>query len=71
MRTCPRESLTYRITRLMHILSLSNSVLNAVGFDAVYVQFYNNYCGLNNYNNVNDWNFATWYAIYQAPLLVC
>ncbi|EKM58395.1 glycoside hydrolase family 18 protein [Phanerochaete carnosa HHB-10118-sp] len=36
------------------------SVINAVGFDAVYVQFYNNYCGLNNYNDANDWNFATW-----------
>ncbi|KIP08233.1 carbohydrate-binding module family 5 protein [Phlebiopsis gigantea 11061_1 CR5-6] len=36
------------------------SVINAVAFDAVYVQFYNNYCGLTNYNNVNDWNFATW-----------
>ncbi|KAG6371736.1 hypothetical protein JVT61DRAFT_9086 [Boletus reticuloceps] len=21
----------------------------------------NNYCGLNNYGNTNDWNFATWY----------
>ncbi|KAF7789642.1 hypothetical protein EIP86_000588 [Pleurotus ostreatoroseus] len=36
------------------------SVINAVGFDAVYVQFYNNYCGLNNFANTNDWNFATW-----------
>ncbi|KAF8548187.1 glycoside hydrolase [Imleria badia] len=34
--------------------------LNAVSFDAVFVQFYNNYCGLNNYDNTNDWNFATW-----------
>ena len=33
-----------------------------MAFDAVYVQFYNNYCGLTNYNNVNDWNFATWYV---------
>ncbi|GJF00072.1 glycoside hydrolase family 18 protein [Phanerochaete sordida] len=36
------------------------SVINSVGFDAVYVQFYNNYCGVNNFNNPNDWNFATW-----------
>ncbi|KAI6156537.1 carbohydrate-binding module family 5 protein [Pisolithus tinctorius] len=36
------------------------TTLNAVGFDAVYVQFYNNYCGLNNYNNVNAWDFGTW-----------
>ncbi|KAF5373590.1 hypothetical protein D9758_000802 [Tetrapyrgos nigripes] len=35
-------------------------VLNAVGFDAVYVQFYNNFCGLNNFDNPNAWNFATW-----------
>lgn len=36
------------------------TTLNAVGFDAVYVQFYNNYCGLNNYNNANAWDFGTW-----------
>lgn len=36
------------------------NTLNAVGFDAVYVQFYNNYCGLQHYKNRNDWNFATW-----------
>ncbi|KAL0954740.1 hypothetical protein HGRIS_003692 [Hohenbuehelia grisea] len=34
--------------------------LNAVGFDAVYVQFYNNFCGLTNFNNPNAWNFAQW-----------
>lgn len=34
--------------------------LNAVGFDAVYVQFYNNWCGLQNYNNPDAWNFGTW-----------
>ncbi|KAI0058757.1 glycoside hydrolase [Artomyces pyxidatus] len=31
--------------------------LNEASFDAVYVQFYNNYCGL---NYPNDYNFATW-----------
>ncbi|TFK54271.1 hypothetical protein OE88DRAFT_1717499 [Heliocybe sulcata] len=31
--------------------------LNAASFDAVYVQFYNNYCGL---NHASDYNFATW-----------
>ncbi|THH05660.1 hypothetical protein EW145_g4631 [Phellinidium pouzarii] len=36
------------------------SVINAVGFDAVYVQFYNNFCGLQAFSNPNDWNFATW-----------
>ena len=35
-------------------------VLNAAEFDAVYVQFYNNFCGLTNYNNPNAWNFAQW-----------
>lgn len=36
------------------------TTLNQFGFDAVYVQFYNNYCGLTNYNNPNAWNFGTW-----------
>jgi len=36
------------------------AVINAVGFDAVYVQFYNNFCGLQAFSNPNDWNFATW-----------
>lgn len=36
------------------------AVLNSVGFDAVYVQFYNNWCGLANYNNPNAWNFNAW-----------
>jgi len=36
------------------------SIINSVGFDAIYVQFYNNYCGLTNFGNTNDWNFATW-----------
>ncbi|RDX56968.1 glycoside hydrolase [Lentinus brumalis] len=31
--------------------------LNAAHFDAVYVQFYNNYCGL---DQPSDYNFATW-----------
>ncbi|KAG6375334.1 glycoside hydrolase family 18 protein [Boletus reticuloceps] len=29
------------------------NTINAVPFDAVFVQFYNNYCGLNNYGNTN------------------
>lgn len=36
------------------------TTLNEVGFDAVYVQFYNNWCGLNNYDNSNAWDFSTW-----------
>ncbi|KAF9460547.1 glycoside hydrolase superfamily [Collybia nuda] len=35
------------------------STLNAVGFDAVYVQ-YNNFCGVQNFNNPNAWNFNQW-----------
>ncbi|KAN0120794.1 glycoside hydrolase family 18 protein [Russula decolorans] len=34
--------------------------LNAVGFDAVYVQFYNNYSGLQTFHDSNGWNFAQW-----------
>ncbi|KAI0034208.1 glycoside hydrolase [Vararia minispora EC-137] len=36
------------------------NTLNTVAFDAIYVQFYNNFCGLTNFNNPNDWNFGTW-----------
>ncbi|KAH7883832.1 glycoside hydrolase family 18 protein [Phlebopus sp. FC_14] len=36
------------------------SVMNQVGFDAIYVQFYNNFCGLENYNVVSDWDFGIW-----------
>jgi len=36
------------------------SVINAVGFDALYVQFYNNFCSVAEFSNVNDWNFGTW-----------
>ncbi|KAJ7274559.1 glycoside hydrolase [Mycena haematopus] len=36
------------------------SIINAVGFDALYVQFYNNYCAVGNYPNANDWDFAEW-----------
>ncbi|KAF8559335.1 glycoside hydrolase family 18 protein [Imleria badia] len=36
------------------------SVIDQVGFDAIYVQFYNNQCGLKNYNIALDWNFGVW-----------
>ncbi|TFK57492.1 class III chitinase [Heliocybe sulcata] len=36
------------------------AVLNAASFDAVYVQFYNNVCGLQNYDTANDWDFGLW-----------
>ncbi|THH09867.1 hypothetical protein EW145_g1710 [Phellinidium pouzarii] len=36
------------------------SVLNSANFDAVYVQFYNNVCGLNNFDLAQDWDFGLW-----------
>ncbi|KAI0819279.1 glycoside hydrolase superfamily [Trametes gibbosa] len=36
------------------------TVLNQAYFDAVYVQFYNNWCGLQNYNNVWAWDYSSW-----------
>jgi chitinase len=36
------------------------TTLNEFGFDAVYVQFYNNYCGLTNYDNPNAWDYSIW-----------
>ncbi|OSC97688.1 carbohydrate-binding module family 5 protein [Trametes coccinea BRFM310] len=36
------------------------TVLNLASFDAVYVQFYNNWCGLQNYNNIWAWDFSSW-----------
>ncbi|PIL27020.1 hypothetical protein GSI_10159 [Ganoderma sinense ZZ0214-1] len=37
-----------------------STVLNAAEFDAVYVQFYNNFCSLPNFNNPSAWNFGQW-----------
>ncbi|RXW16586.1 hypothetical protein EST38_g9260 [Candolleomyces aberdarensis] len=36
------------------------TVLNAAVFDAVYVQFYNNNCGLQNFGQAASWNFGSW-----------
>ncbi|KAF8436485.1 glycoside hydrolase superfamily [Boletus edulis BED1] len=36
------------------------TTLNKFAFDAVYVQFYNNYCGVNNFANTNAWDFGMW-----------
>ncbi|EMD33967.1 glycoside hydrolase family 18 protein [Gelatoporia subvermispora B] len=36
------------------------SVINAEPFDAVYVQFYNNYCELTEFSDPNDWDFSVW-----------
>ncbi|KAF9648538.1 class III chitinase [Thelephora ganbajun] len=35
-------------------------VLNSASFDAIYVQFYNNPCGLQNFNSASKWNFGIW-----------
>ncbi|KDQ54773.1 carbohydrate-binding module family 5 protein [Jaapia argillacea MUCL 33604] len=45
------------------------AVLNAADFDAVYVQFYNNVCGLQNYATISDWDFGIWdyWAKYVSP----
>ncbi|KAI9483725.1 MAG: class III chitinase [Benjaminiella poitrasii] len=36
------------------------ATLNGYPFDAVYVQFYNNPCGLQNFNTASQWNFGIW-----------
>ncbi|KAJ7169534.1 glycoside hydrolase family 18 protein [Mycena filopes] len=36
------------------------SVLNTANFDAIYVQFYNNPCGLQTYPTASAWNFGIW-----------
>ncbi|KAF9056654.1 glycoside hydrolase superfamily [Panaeolus papilionaceus] len=37
-----------------------SGVLNSASFDAIYVQFYNNPCGLQNYGQASNWNFGIW-----------
>jgi chitinase len=39
--------------------ALGNTLNNAY-FDAIYVQFYNNPCGLQTYPNAQTWNFGNW-----------
>ncbi|KAJ7205731.1 glycoside hydrolase family 18 protein [Mycena pura] len=36
------------------------SALNMASFDAVYVQFYNNFCEVSNQANPADWDYSTW-----------
>ncbi|KAF9229579.1 glycoside hydrolase [Gyrodon lividus] len=36
------------------------NAIDQVGFDAIYVQFYNDVCGLQNYYVVSDWDFGVW-----------
>ncbi|KAH8835437.1 class III chitinase [Flagelloscypha sp. PMI_526] len=40
--------------------SALGGVLNAASFDAIYVQFYNNPCGLTHANEANNWNYGLW-----------
>ncbi|KAJ1311800.1 hypothetical protein OPQ81_010265 [Rhizoctonia solani] len=40
--------------------SALGSVINNAFFDAVYVQFYNNPCGLQTYGNAANWNYGNW-----------
>jgi len=32
-----------------------------VFFDIIFIQFYNNWCGVNNFNNPNAWNYPVWH----------
>ncbi|KAK9764544.1 Chitinase 2 [Basidiobolus ranarum] len=45
------------------------STLNNAWFDLVFVQFYNNPCGLQYYNNYQAWNFGIWdyWATHISP----
>lgn len=46
--------------------SMYNSVsfsTTSVGLSKLIFGTDNNYCGLNNFANANDWNFATWYVV--------
>ena len=60
MPTFPRELLDPASPAVGSLRRESYRVLNAVAFDAVYVQFYNNFCGLTNFNNPNAWDFDQW-----------
>ncbi|KAK9723372.1 Chitinase 2 [Basidiobolus ranarum] len=46
-----------------------SSTLNNAWFDLVFVQFYNNPCGLQYYNNYQAWNFGVWdyWATHISP----
>ncbi|ORY04982.1 glycoside hydrolase [Basidiobolus meristosporus CBS 931.73] len=45
------------------------STLNNAWFDLVFVQFYNNPCGLQYYNNYQAWNYGVWdyWATHISP----
>ncbi|ORY04643.1 glycoside hydrolase [Basidiobolus meristosporus CBS 931.73] len=46
-----------------------SSTLNNAWFDLVFVQFYNNPCGLQYYNNFQAWNYGIWdyWATHISP----
>ncbi|KAI9277836.1 glycoside hydrolase superfamily [Sporodiniella umbellata] len=58
----PVDSKKYYITAAPQCVfpdSNLQATLNGYPFDAIYVQFYNNPCGLQ-YFNTNQWNFGVW-----------
>ncbi|KAI0228315.1 Chitinase 2 [Massospora cicadina] len=38
------------------------TIMETTHLDAVFIQFYNNFCGANNYHNPHAWNWPTWAA---------
>ncbi|EJD51093.1 glycoside hydrolase [Auricularia subglabra TFB-10046 SS5] len=49
--------------------AILGEVLDGADIDAVYIQFYNNYCSVTNYNDPNSWNYESWntWATTKAP----
>ncbi|OAD75475.1 carbohydrate-binding module family 5 protein, partial [Phycomyces blakesleeanus NRRL 1555(-)] len=45
------------------------AAMDVIPFDAIYVQFYNNPCGLQAYDKPSQWNFGTWdyWATHVSP----
>ncbi|KIK05569.1 carbohydrate-binding module family 5 protein [Laccaria amethystina LaAM-08-1] len=53
----------YYITAAPQCTSLDSAwsgLLNSTSFDAIYVQFYNNPCGLQHFGSASYWNFGLW-----------
>ncbi|KAI0877255.1 putative class III chitinase [Hypoxylon argillaceum] len=40
--------------------AMNDMLDGAISFDWINIQFYNNYCGVINFNNPNAWNFNVW-----------
>ncbi len=60
MLTCLRECHSILLTRIGCTQRSRIRVLNAVAFDAIYIQFYNNACGLPEYSDPKAWDFGSW-----------